>query len=39
MINMKMIRHFQGDEMVYHSFDSAVDDRHNYYVTPLVLRP
>jgi hypothetical protein len=31
MINMKMISHFQGDEMVYHSFDSAVDDPHNYY--------
>jgi hypothetical protein len=39
MINMKMIRCFQGDEMVYHSFDSVVDDPHNYYVTPLVLRP
>jgi hypothetical protein len=31
MINMKMISRFQGDEMVYHSFDSAVDDPHNYY--------
>jgi hypothetical protein len=31
MINMKMISHFQGDEMVYHSFDSAVDDPNNYY--------
>jgi ATP-dependent DNA helicase PIF1 len=31
MINMKMISHFQGDEMVYHSFNSAVDDPHNYY--------
>uniref|UniRef100_A0A453MW63 DNA helicase Pif1-like 2B domain-containing protein n=1 Tax=Aegilops tauschii subsp. strangulata TaxID=200361 RepID=A0A453MW63_AEGTS len=30
-INMKMINQFQGDEMVYHSFDSAVDDTHNYY--------
>jgi hypothetical protein len=31
MINMKMISCFQGDEMVYHSFDSVVDDPHNYY--------
>ena len=31
MINMKMISRFQGNEMVYHSFDSAVDDPHNYY--------
>ncbi|XP_021312013.1 ATP-dependent DNA helicase PIF1-like [Sorghum bicolor] len=31
MINMKMISRFQGDEMVYHSFDSAVDDPHNHY--------
>jgi ATP-dependent DNA helicase PIF1 len=31
MINMKMIGHFQGEEIVYHSFDSAVDDPHNYY--------
>ena len=31
MINMKMISSFQGDEMVYHSFDSAIDDPHNYY--------
>jgi ATP-dependent DNA helicase PIF1 len=31
MINMKMIDMFQGGEMVYHSFDSAVDDPHNYY--------
>jgi hypothetical protein len=28
---MKMISCFQGDEVVYHSFDSAVDDPHNYY--------
>jgi hypothetical protein len=28
---MKMISRFQGDEMVYHSFDSTVDDPHNYY--------
>jgi ATP-dependent DNA helicase PIF1 len=31
MINMKMIDRFQGEEIVYHSFDSAVDDSHNYY--------
>ena len=31
MINMKMISSFRGDEMVYHSFDSAIDDPHNYY--------
>jgi hypothetical protein len=31
MINMKMISRFQGDEMMYHNFDSAVDDPHNYY--------
>jgi len=28
---MKMIDRFQGEEIVYHSFDSAVDDPHNYY--------
>jgi hypothetical protein len=31
MINIKMISRFQGDEMVYHSFDSTLDDPHNYY--------
>ncbi|XP_066395672.1 uncharacterized protein [Miscanthus floridulus] len=31
MINIKMIDMFQGGETVYHSFDSAVDDPHNYY--------
>jgi len=31
MINMKMIDMFQDSETVYHSFDSAVDDPHNYY--------
>jgi ATP-dependent DNA helicase PIF1 len=30
-INLKMINKFQGGEMVYHSFDEAVDDPHNYY--------
>uniref|UniRef100_K3Y1Y3 ATP-dependent DNA helicase n=1 Tax=Setaria italica TaxID=4555 RepID=K3Y1Y3_SETIT len=30
-INIKMIGMFQGGEMVYHSFDSAIDDLHNYY--------
>jgi ATP-dependent DNA helicase PIF1 len=31
MINVKMIDCFQGEHMVYHSFDSAMDDPHNYY--------
>ena len=31
MINMKMIGRFHGEEIVYHSFDYAVDDPHNYY--------
>jgi ATP-dependent exoDNAse (exonuclease V) alpha subunit len=31
MINMKMIGRFHRNEMVYHSFDCAVDDPHNYY--------
>ncbi|PWZ52035.1 1,4-dihydroxy-2-naphthoyl-CoA synthase, peroxisomal [Zea mays] len=31
MINVKMIDRFQGENMVYHSFDSAMDDPHNYY--------
>lgn len=30
-INMKMISSFQGGEVEYHSFDSAVDDPNNYY--------
>uniref|UniRef100_K3Z2Q3 ATP-dependent DNA helicase n=1 Tax=Setaria italica TaxID=4555 RepID=K3Z2Q3_SETIT len=30
-INTKMIGMFQGGEMVDHSFDSAIDDPHNYY--------
>ena len=30
-INMKMIGYFQGGEVEYYSFDSAVDDPHNYY--------
>ncbi|RLM73174.1 ATP-dependent DNA helicase PIF1-like [Panicum miliaceum] len=29
--NMKMIGMFQGGEMVYHNFYSAIDDPHNYY--------
>ena len=36
MINMKMISRFQGDEVVYHSFDSAVDDPHNYYTSEFL---
>ncbi|PWZ23284.1 ATP-dependent DNA helicase PIF1 [Zea mays] len=31
MINVKMIDRFQGEHMVYHCFDSAMDDPHNYY--------
>jgi ATP-dependent DNA helicase PIF1 len=31
MINMKMIGRFHEELMVYHSFDCAVDDPHNYY--------
>ncbi|TKW30492.2 hypothetical protein SEVIR_2G043401v4 [Setaria viridis] len=30
-INLKNIECFQGDEIVYHSFDSVEDDPHNYY--------
>jgi ATP-dependent DNA helicase PIF1 len=30
-LNMKMIDSFQGGEVEYHSFDSVVDDPHNYY--------
>ena len=30
-INMKLIEHFSGEQMVYHSFDSAVDDPNNHY--------
>lgn len=30
-INMKMIDRFRGEEMLYHSFDRAEDDPHNYY--------
>jgi hypothetical protein len=26
-----MIEHFQGEEMIYYSFDSAEDDPHGYY--------
>ncbi|PWZ29467.1 ATP-dependent DNA helicase PIF1 [Zea mays] len=46
MINAKMIDRFQGEHMVYHSFDSAMDDPHNYYppeflntLTPNGLHP
>ncbi|WVZ49777.1 hypothetical protein U9M48_001106 [Paspalum notatum var. saurae] len=30
-INMRMIGRFRGEETVYHSFDRAEDDPHNYY--------
>jgi ATP-dependent DNA helicase PIF1 len=45
-VNLKMINRFQGEQMVYRSFDSAVDDPHNYYppdflntLTPTGLPP
>ncbi|KAM0879624.1 hypothetical protein ACQ4PT_034106 [Festuca glaucescens] len=45
-VNLKMINRFQGQEMVYRSFDCAVDDPHNYYppdflntLTPTGLPP
>ncbi|AQK87997.1 hypothetical protein ZEAMMB73_Zm00001d038834 [Zea mays] len=31
MINMRMIDRFQREQMMYHSFDTAVDDPNNYY--------
>eukprot|EP00267_Zea_mays_P024246 XP_008650741.1 uncharacterized protein LOC103631661 [Zea mays] len=31
MINMRIIDRFQGEQMMYHSFDTAVDDPNNYY--------
>eukprot|EP00267_Zea_mays_P044793 XP_020397012.1 uncharacterized protein LOC103644601 [Zea mays] len=31
MINMRMINRFQGEQMMYHSFDTAMDDPNNYY--------
>eukprot|EP00267_Zea_mays_P047695 XP_020400180.1 uncharacterized protein LOC109942520 [Zea mays] len=31
MVNMRMIDRFQGEQMMYHSFDTAVDDPNNYY--------
>uniref|UniRef100_A0A452YN05 ATP-dependent DNA helicase n=1 Tax=Aegilops tauschii subsp. strangulata TaxID=200361 RepID=A0A452YN05_AEGTS len=30
-INTRMIECFQGEEKIYHSFDSAEDDPHGYY--------
>ncbi|XP_010229584.1 uncharacterized protein LOC100832196 [Brachypodium distachyon] len=30
-INMRMIERFNGEERIYHSFDSAEDDPHGYY--------
>lgn len=30
-INMRMIEKFPGEEVIYHSFDRAEDDPHNYY--------
>jgi hypothetical protein len=31
IINRRMIDRFQGEEKIYHSFDSAEDDPHGYY--------
>jgi ATP-dependent DNA helicase PIF1 len=31
MINMRMIYRFQREQMMYHSFDTTVDDPNNYY--------
>ncbi|AQK50086.1 hypothetical protein ZEAMMB73_Zm00001d049353 [Zea mays] len=31
MINMRMIDRFQREQMMYHSFDTVVDDPNNYY--------
>jgi ATP-dependent DNA helicase PIF1 len=31
MINMRMIDHFQGEQMLYYSFDTVMDDPNNYY--------
>lgn len=30
-INMQLIERFPGDEVIFHSFDHAEDDPHNYY--------
>uniref|UniRef100_A0A8I6Y0K2 ATP-dependent DNA helicase n=1 Tax=Hordeum vulgare subsp. vulgare TaxID=112509 RepID=A0A8I6Y0K2_HORVV len=30
-INLRMIDRFKGEEVIYHSFDSAEDDRYGYY--------
>ena len=35
IIKMKMISHFQRDEMMYHSLDCAIDDPHRYTTTIL----
>jgi hypothetical protein len=31
VINLRMIERFQGEEKIYHSFNSAEDDPHGYY--------
>jgi ATP-dependent DNA helicase PIF1 len=38
MINMRMIDHFQGEQVMYHSFDTAVDDPNNYYPSKFLTR-
>jgi hypothetical protein len=30
-VNLKMIDHFEGKEMVYHNFNSVEEDPYNYY--------
>jgi ATP-dependent DNA helicase PIF1 len=35
-INMRMIKKFPGEEMIYHSFDRAEDDPHNHYPTEFL---
>jgi ATP-dependent DNA helicase PIF1 len=35
-INIKIINKFQGYEKVYHSFDEAVDDPNNYYLSEFL---
>ncbi|PWZ18029.1 hypothetical protein Zm00014a_034848 [Zea mays] len=34
-INMRMIDRFQGEQMMYHSFDTTVDDPNNYYLITI----
>jgi ATP-dependent DNA helicase PIF1 len=36
MINMRMIDHFQGEKVMYYSFDTTVDDPNNYYLSEFL---